>query len=206
MYRQTWRDGFYWEEEAYILEAAANRILDAWQKACELHKSGHFDGKSIDDYRYLLCHNEIQMFPTYMLLMGYALENIIKGIIICQLSLNDPASVTKTNFSNLEFNLKDGKGKRGIQTHKFLDELLKAEAINITPSDPEKDLLKEIEDCILWGGRYPIPNKVKSNETFTSPTAIIYMSPRRSKQIKALYEKWIKELHRLIALQMREKS
>ena len=145
------------------------------------------------------------MFPTYMLLMGYALENIIKGIIICQMSLNDPDSIKKKNVSDLKFKLKDEKGERGIQTHKFVDELLKAEVVNITPSDPEKNLLKEIEGCILWGGRYPIPNKVKSNEPFTSPTDIIFMSPRKSKQIKDIYEKWITELHRL-NLQMREKS
>jgi hypothetical protein len=97
-----WSHGFYWECEAITLEVAAEKILDGWQNACKFYRSDLYDGMPIDD-RYISASWEIGLFPVYQLLMGYALENIIKGIIICQMSINDHHSIEKKNLEDLEF-------------------------------------------------------------------------------------------------------
>lgn len=193
-YHNTWINGQYWEKEASVLKAAADRILDAWLKACEIYTSYHF--KNINDSIYILCEDEIQMFPTYMLLMGYALENIIKGIIITKMSLSDPDSIKTKNFGELKFCLKNGTN-RDIKTHHFTKDLLEAKVIDILSSDREKELFNEIEACVIWGGKYPTPKELRLNKHFVSPTGAITMSTRKPEEIKALYKKWSTELHKL---------
>ena len=195
-----WSHGFYWECEAETLEVAAEKILDAWQKACKFYLYDRYDGMPIDD-RSILASWEIEMFPVYKLLMGYALENIIKGIIICQMSINDPHSIEKENFEDLKFTLKGG-GYCGIKVHGLVNKLLNAEVVNIVVLDKEKPLLKDLDACVLWGGKYPVPRNNKSNEAFIIPMGgVVELKPELAKPIKAIYDKWHDELRRIIRTQ-----
>jgi hypothetical protein len=187
-----------------VLKIAADRIYDVWEDACKLKTSRFFEGTNVRDDSYLLTRREMEMFPIYMLLMGYAFENLIKGIIICKMWLRDPNSVEKASLGKLKFTRKYGRGEYDITTHDF-DRLLEAEVLDIVPSDPEKDLLRELQECVIWGGKYPTPKEVKPNETFSLRTGVIVMDYERSKLIKDLYSKWRTELIGLISMQCKNK-
>jgi hypothetical protein len=83
-YRYRMIRGFYWHDTAIMLKTAADKILAAHIDACNhyLNSWNSRDGKPITDEDILL-RRDRELFPVYMLLMGYALENLIKGIIIC---------------------------------------------------------------------------------------------------------------------------
>jgi hypothetical protein len=197
MYQYTWCHGSYWEFEAITLEVAAEKILDAWQKACEFYLYDRYNGMPIND-RSTLATWEIQLFPVYKLLMGYALENIIKGIIICQMSLNDPDSIKKENLEDIKFKLKGSEQPCKITVHGLANNLLNAEVVNIVVLDKEKPLLKDLDACIIWGGKYPAPKNNKSNEPFIPMGGAVVLNPKLAEPIKAIYDKWLDELHKII--------
>jgi len=184
------------ESEAIILEVAAEKILNVWQKACE-YFSSNLDGRPIDADK----DWELQLFPVYELLMGYALENIIKGIIICQMSLNDPDSIKKENLEDLVFKLKGSEQKCKITVHGLANNLLNAEVVKIIVLDKEKPLLKDLDACIIWGGKYPVPRNNKSNEPFIPIGGAVALNPKLAEPIKAIYDKWLDELHKIIKRQ-----
>jgi len=76
---------------------------------------------------------------TWLLLAGFAMENLIKGIVIAE----HPEYIS------------NGKLSRKVSTHKLtnLSEMIES----ISFEDDEKKLLRILETCIPSWGRYPIP-------------------------------------------------
>ena len=79
---------------------------------------------------------------SYMLLIGIAFENLIKGILIGR----DPTLV------------KDQKNRSGILERGGHGITKKASKI-ISTSSNESNLLQRIEEYLFWAGRYPLPIK-----------------------------------------------
>ena len=74
----------------------------------------------------------------YFLLVGFAIENLLKGLIV----FDDPTTITS------------GKIKR-IKTHKIINLIKEISEINL--SEDELEICKKIEEAIPYWGRYPIP-------------------------------------------------
>ena len=156
-YKSYWQSGMYWMIKAQTLKVAADKIFVVWQDACQRYlnpkeKNGHL----VTDIYYLTIQDEIQLFPVYMLLMGYAFENLVKGIIICEMQRIDPDRFDKANLGELELPWKNGVGKCKITRHEFKF-LFKTKYWNINLLDEEIGLLDETEKCVIWGGKYPVP-------------------------------------------------
>lgn len=77
----------------------------------------------------------------YFLLIGFAIENLLKGFIV----FDDPTTITS------------GKIKR-IKTHKITNLIKEISYIKL--SEEELDICKKIEEAIPYWGRYPIPLEV----------------------------------------------
>jgi uncharacterized membrane protein len=101
----------------------------------------------------------------------------------------------------MEFTLKGGGQKCRITVHGLVNNLLNAEAVNIVVLDKEKPLLKDLDACVLWGGKYPVPKDNKPNETFIPVNGVVKLNPELATPIKAIYDKWLDELHRIIKTQ-----
>jgi hypothetical protein len=106
---------------------------------------------------------------AYLMLMGYALENLAKCIIARK--AYNPGILDVTPFEeklkDFEFTRKDGK-KRKLKTHKLHD-LYLAEDISFEVSDTEIAHLKVISIYTLWKGRYPVPLEINNVPTSSEP-------------------------------------
>ncbi|MFZ3148420.1 MAG: hypothetical protein WA137_05205 [Methanothrix sp.] len=187
-YRSHWQNGSYWLSMATTLKAAADKIFDVWMNACKRYENlKEEDGYLVTDDYIITIDREMLLFPVYMLLMGYALENLVKGIIISEMRRIDPKSIDRENLGDLLLPWKDGVGKCSITTHIF-KHLFNIKYCNINLPNEEMRLLEEIEEYVLSGGKYPTPKKF--NGSFTNNTDLVVMDyDRRQKPINALYSK-----------------
>jgi hypothetical protein len=84
---------------------------------------------------------------VYLMLAGFAMENILKLLIIRRLS--------KDHFSKTEI-------PKDIKIHKLHD---LAVAANVTLRSEQIDLINKITDFVVWGGSISSSNKFQGFET-----------------------------------------
>ncbi|MDL4840334.1 HEPN domain-containing protein [Aquibacillus rhizosphaerae] len=101
---------------------------------------------------------------SYFLLVGFAIENLLKGLIV----FDDPTTITS------------GKIKR-IKTHKITNLIKEISEINL--SEEELEICKKIEEAIPYWGRYPIPLEAAN----ISPD--IGITPEMREVIRGMYSR-----------------
>jgi hypothetical protein len=134
--------------------------------------------------------------------MGYALENVIKGMIISETWLNHPEKIEKvTNFEDLRVPKKDGTNDTVITMHLY--GLFTVEGVhNRLFIGPEKQTLLELNEYVISAGRYPARRKGPASSHYKGkPIQSIGISIpidyEMTSAIHLLYEKAIAELDRL---------
>ena len=194
-YKSYWQSGMYWMIKAQTLKVAADKIFIVWQDACQRYPK--MDGMDLDLVGNI--YSEIQLFPVYMLLMGYAFENLVKGIIICEMRRIDPDLLDKPNLGKLDLPWKDG-GSCPITKHEF-EFLFKTKYWNFNLLDKEIRLLEETQKYVIWGGKYPVPksNQSSINDEMIMGGIVNTGNAHSQKHINVLYDKLltklIEELH-----------
>jgi hypothetical protein len=106
----------------------------------------------------------------YFLLVGFAIENLLKGLIV----FDDPSTITS------------GKIKR-IKTHKITNLIKEINEINL--SEEEIEICKKIEEAIPYWGRYPIPLEA------ANITPDIGITPELREIIKSMYSRLASTLY-----------
>jgi len=106
-------------------------ILETWEKLRQVH---HTESDDIGNIRYL---------GTYFMLMAYAIENILKGMIIFNNRIGFRQYLKRTG--NLPPRLK---------SHKLYNLAIRA---RIEIDEAEEDLLRRMTRSARWKGRYPVP-------------------------------------------------
>jgi len=142
-----------WKGVSDNLKHAADILFDHYHDANKriiqrmLNKSAHdkkhgprtLEGKELED------HRDSQMIGVYFLLIGYAIESLLKGNLLVQ---------------HPEYFNPDEK-MTAIKTHK-LTEL--CERCNISLMEEEIVLLNKLTRYVEWQSKYPIP--LESDEMF----------------------------------------
>lgn len=93
---------------------------------------GLLQGQELEDF------HDSQLYPVYLLLIGYAVENLIKGIIFSK----DPSLIDS-----------NGKLSKAHTNHNLVT-LYKA--AGLSPDQDTKDLLNGLGEYIVWRGRYAV--------------------------------------------------
>jgi len=139
---------WYWK--AQELERVVDIILETIKEDCTYIQSGRHHLKTVDwddgglhkadeDLELELSHLEsTELNSTYLLLAGFAMENVLKGFCI----LRHPDLIEGANFD------------RRLITHN-LPRI--AEKLHLVLSEQESHLLHRLHRAIIWEGRYPIP-------------------------------------------------
>ena len=120
-----------WYGQAENLKAAADEICWLDENHEDRSKAHHL-GNTL---KFLI--------GTYRMLLGLAFENLLKGLLIAQ------------GVSAGE----DGKLFESFTTHKINQLLAKLDTAKFPLNKEERKLLMELEEHVLWGGRYPLPKK-----------------------------------------------
>lgn len=91
---------------------------------------------------------------SYMLLVGFALENFLKGIFIAR----EPHNQESLNkMFRLSHNLND-----------------LADHLEIEKTENEKEILTRLTKYTIWDGRYPTPSQKKEKEFSSSRGIFLY--------------------------------
>lgn len=122
-----------WLHQAQLLKTSADLLYE------QLRTTQHNRGELTPSQR---SHELMAGMHSYMMLTGFCLENLVKGILISR----NPSLVNQQRID---------------------PSLLSHEAISLLPSDilltdREKELLTRLQQYAIWSGRYPIP--VRSHE------------------------------------------
>lgn len=153
-----------WFNRAKALKKAADKILETYLVARRNLDRGNSvrpvpGGVRVIADKTKLDLDDLDQYPIAMLLRGYAMENIFRGIIITEMWLRDPKSVEVTNFADLQApSKKRTKGYIRLMGH-GLRRLLDTDDMNLVFTDEEKDMMDKLDMFIVWGGRYAIPKE-----------------------------------------------
>ncbi|WP_411953579.1 hypothetical protein ACKXGF_09910 [Alkalibacillus sp. S2W] len=164
----------------FIVDGAPSEWLSF---AEELMESAEVLWKQNDgSIRFEANFDEIEVFDSrevsgisrpYFLLVGFAIENLLKGLIV----FDDPTTITS------------GKIKR-IKTHKITNLIKEIGEINF--SEEELEICKKIEEAIPYWGRYPIPLEA------ANITPDIGITPEAREVIKVMYSRLASSLYQKV--------
>ncbi|MDF9798597.1 hypothetical protein OKW21_003860 [Catalinimonas alkaloidigena] len=126
-------DSLVWLEQAELLNISAISIYQNLIKSYSNHNlSPSARSKATMGF-----------MGSYMLLSGYAFENLIKGVSIARFK-DESLDILKQK----RWNYRKGHGISSI-ARDLIDDVTK----------DELDLLSRFEEFVIWGGRYPVPLK-----------------------------------------------
>jgi hypothetical protein len=142
-----------WKFKAQLHLIAAEKIFEAYDAADKRelkkflevpfgnHESHAMEGEELNDFL------DAQLLPICLLLEGFAVENLLKGIIYSQ------------EQNRLLEDDKNLKLTEDLTHHRLCDLYKDAKlAKSIDEIDSEtKEILKVLEQFISWRGRYPVP-------------------------------------------------
>jgi hypothetical protein len=146
----------YWKDKANLLLRAAEKIFVAYDAAYkrELERdlavveSHDMEGEELEDFL------DSRLLEICLLLKGYAVENLLKGIIFSQ---------NRDRLKESDY----GSYLDGEITKHHLDELYVCAELakNKDAIDPEtKEILKILENMAVWQGRYPTALNLERNK------------------------------------------
>lgn len=187
-----------WKRKARDLLYVADKLFSAYKiannrewarfeesfKCLEPQPSGHIlNGQELEDHFDITAGR-----PIYLLLTGYAIENLIKGIIYSK-----TPSLLEEDDKNLRL-------KKDLANHKLADLYIEAGlAANKNMIDNDiKELLDYLEEYITWKGRYNIPlNLQQAKNAKSMPSCINHGGDIVPDKINELVEQLITELDRI---------
>lgn len=105
------------------------------------------------------CGDIYLLLPIFLLLVGFAIENALKGLLIAE----DPSIVE----SKVKWKIKSGGHD--------LRELYKQTNLSITAE--EQELLDALTQAVIWAGRYPVPKNHKNEPNFGIPLGPLFKNP-----------------------------
>lgn len=211
-----WKVGFSWLEMANTLKTSADTLhkeflganerflKNLWENSEVKTEKGHIKIESkgvFSSYR----DSKMELYPVYMSQIGYALENLFKGIIISRNWLNDPKSIDDVgDFQKLEVPIKGSTKPISIDTHDLIP-LHTAADLGSRFDKGDRKVLIKLVNFILWGGRYPIPLKYDTGEPLFMRVMAPYNEPGEHEIIEKLYHIAKTELEKL-AMEQRDKT
>ena len=157
-YHDSWQSGSEWLSTAKVLKTAADKILKDYLAAYQRYDSQvriALNGTPVD-LAPSLHDPDLTLWPVYKLLMGYALENLLKGIIISKGLLEYPRCFEVDDFSQLHVPRKNHIQCMRIDKH--LGHLLSARAIDMFDNE-EEEVIEDLDNAVKSAGRYPVSKK-----------------------------------------------
>ncbi|MGO8733604.1 MAG: hypothetical protein ACLQVM_12540 [Terriglobia bacterium] len=137
-----------WRRKAARIKYAADRLFDLYEEARTrfLQRFSKEEGgtgcvstwSTAPEAEFGKDATDMSLITEYLLLMGYALENLLKGILMA-----DHPEYFKTGAKITE-----------IRSHNLVSLCRRC---SLVVSAAEEDLLKTLTDHIEWVGKYPVP-------------------------------------------------
>jgi hypothetical protein len=168
LYSRKWRDSNAWLNIAQHLKLSAEVILKHLFEVSENSSASQA----------VKLNKKVAFMESYMMLTGFAFENLLKGIDIGrEPSLIDDNKLRKKRWP------RNGHGISKI-AHR-IDEKLSAKEI---------DLFKRLEEFIYWAGRYPVSIKATEFSNSIEPENLTTYKPTDPELVDRLFKQFSKTL------------
>jgi len=196
-----WKLSNAWISTAEMLKRSADKLLFNYQLAYQELNRQTSHAIASGERTQITLPPDLDLYCPYMLLMGYAIENLIKGAIICGTGLNDPDFGGAVNFDDFRAVNRENGAPWTIDQHGFIN-LLKVTAIRADIfNDDEKEVLQYLDIIIKWGGRYPVPKRQEpgrsSGFVCAEPPYIGSRNILPIPAVNSIYEKALEEMRRV---------
>ena len=196
-----WKLSNAWISTAEMLKRSADRLLSNYQLAYQELSRQTSQAIASGERTRITMPQDLDLYCPYMLLMGYAIENLIKGAIICGTGLSDPNFGGAVNFEEFRAINRENGAPWTVDQHGFIN-LLKVTAIRADLfNDDEKEVLKYLDIIIKWGGRYPVPKRQESGGSSgfvcAEPPYIGSRDTLPIPAVNSIYEKALEEMRRV---------
>jgi len=132
-----------WIHQAKLLMHAANRLYQDRNMALNQMMAREIEDETPEDIW------DIQLLPIAQLLAGYAIENLMKGILFSQTPLTNGGK-------------KGGKLNKDIANHdlpNLYEMVCEKTGLNAIPET--REFLEGLKKIVIWEGRFPIPKTEK---------------------------------------------
>jgi hypothetical protein len=142
---------------------AAVTLLDIWTEAINKSIPRIPFSPTIEELNAVTEHLSkcFDLFPVYIMLMGYALENLSKGLEIMEKTKPGAILAGRSDLTLKEL---------GVGDHKTLERL---DRLKISLSPEEKEAVQIAVDHVIWAGRYGIPKIPGEHEASEDMSAYI---------------------------------
>jgi len=185
-----------WRSKSRMLRHAASRLRELQHDAilrmhargrAEFEAGGMGEGIAKLEGQELQDHEDAELGSIYLLLMGYAIENLIKGILMLR---------------HKEYFKPTGE-ITSIGTHKLVS---LCQQCGIQLLGEESTLLDKLIKYIRWAGRYPVPLKTKEmlpinpsrgDSSWTWSEGGAFHPPEIYERVESLYVKIWSEFERI---------
>ncbi len=196
-----WKLSGAWISTAEMLKRSADNLLVDYQVAYQELNRQTSQAFASGVRTQITPSLDLDLYCPYMLLMGYAIENLIKGTIICGTGIIDPNFGGAVNFEDFRAVNRENSAPWTIDQHGFPN-LLKVTAIREDLfNDDEKRVLQYLDVIIKWGGRYPVPKRVEpgrsSGFVCAEPPYIGARNILPIPAVSSIYEKALEEMRRV---------
>jgi hypothetical protein len=125
-----------------------------------------------------LMEKQLALMEAFMMLTGFAFENLLKGIDIAK----NPNLVDSKKLDTALWNVRGGHG-------------ISSFAKKIVSLDPsEINMMERLEEYIVWAGRYPIPKLANTYSSATEPYSRRKFNSSDPELIDNLFERLTKIL------------
>jgi hypothetical protein len=168
----SWQNCANWYNKAKALKRASDKIREDYLVAYRnmnigKHVSRDANGTiKVDIDMTKLDIEDLDQYSIAMLLMGYTMENIFRGIIVTAMWLEDPKKVNSvTNFADLAVPVKGGT-TLPILKHNLRRLLNAIGIIDIDFDESEKTMMDTLDMFIKHGGRYATPKEYDPSDPF----------------------------------------
>lgn len=134
------------------MQFAANKILELWKAASDSPQVFTVDFNNPKSRQALYDHfmSKQTLFSTYMMLMGYAIENMTKALNLCLKIKNNNPEVQKPAYDIHSLGLR--YHDENLYNLKHV-----VKAFKMHSDEDEMGAAKLAVDHVLWVGKYPVP-------------------------------------------------
>jgi uncharacterized protein (DUF433 family) len=138
-----------WDTSAQVLARAADHILNAYKRDRAAAKPLRVVAEGSPGWHEA---NDSRLIPVYYMLMGLAVENYIKGIIM----VNHPEYLTEDGLTKIDKH----------ETYDLLNEN------GITEFKVYDDILHQLAEYVTSIGRFPVTKRIKDHKIVNEPINI----------------------------------
>jgi hypothetical protein len=121
------------------------------------------------------------LLSPYFMLMGYAIENLSKGLEVMEKTKPGAPLAGRSNLTISDLGVGDHNTKGRL------------ERLGIIPKPEEEEAVQIALDCVIWGGKYCVPMRPGEHKALEGMPAVIKERQKYADPLNAFFDRLYRE-------------